>query len=248
MKLGVLTNLLGGLPAEKAFKYLAESGVASRRKADDLIKDGVVLINGKVASLGDEVENGDSVKVNGKIVNTVKKYDYYIMNKPKGYVTTVKDDKGRKTVMDLLPPNVKRLFPVGRLDYDSEGLLILTSDGDLCNRLTHPSSEIPKTYVVRIEGSLEETALARLRKGVEIDGVKTKKCTIKVVEDTRDYTKYHVIVTEGRNREIRKMFLTEGKEVKFLKRIRIGDLGLSGLDRGAVRKLSKEEVEYLKNL
>ena len=230
-------------------KFLAECGVASRRNCDNLIKDGLVTINGKVAKLGDDVdEHNDSVLVDGKKVNLAKKHEYYIMNKPKGYVCTVKDEKDRKTVMHLLPSGAGRVFPVGRLDYDSEGLLILTSDGDLCNRLTHPSSEIPKTYVVRIEGSLEETALARLRKGVEIDGVKTKKCTIKVVEETRDYTKYHVIVTEGRNREIRKMFLTEGKEVKFLKRIRIGDLGLSGLDRGAVRKLSKEEVEYLKNL
>lgn len=230
-------------------KFLAECGVASRRNSDKLIKDGLVTINGKIANLGDEVDEiNDSVSVDGKRVNLHKKHEYYIMNKPKGYVCTVKDDKDRKTVIDLLPAGVGRVFPVGRLDYDSEGLLILTTDGDLCNRLTHPSSEIPKTYVVKIEGSLEETALARLRKGVEIDGVKTKKCTIKIVDETRDFTKYHVIVTEGRNREIRKMFLTEGKEVKFLKRIKIGDLGLSGLDRGAVRKLSKDEVEYLKNL
>ena len=230
-------------------KFLAECGIASRRNCDALIKDGLVTINGKTAKLGDDVdEHNDSVLVDGKKVNLSKNHEYYIMNKPKGYVCTVKDEKDRKTVMHLLPSGAGRVFPVGRLDYDSEGLLILTTDGDLCNRLTHPSSEIPKTYVVKIEGSLEETALARLRKGVEIDGVKTKKCTIKIVEESRDFTKYHVIVTEGRNREIRKMFLTEGKEVKFLKRIRIGDLGLSGLDRGAVRKLSKEEVEYLKNL
>ncbi len=230
-------------------KFLAECGVASRRNCDKLISDGLVTVNGKVCSLGQEInEHEDSVCVDGRRINRVKKYSYYMMNKPKGYVCTVKDDKGRKTVMDLLPPGVDRVFPVGRLDYDSEGLLILTNDGDFCNRLIHPSSEIPKTYLVRIEGSLEDAQIAKLCKGVVIDGVKTKKCHIKIVDETKNFTKYHVTVTEGRNREIRKMFLTEGKEVKFLKRIKIGDLTMGSLDRGAVRKLTQDEIEYLKNL
>ena len=131
-------------------KFLAECGVASRRNCDNLIKDGLVTVNGKVCKLGQEIdEHNDAILVNGKRVNLVKKYSYYMMNKPKGYVSTVKDDKDRKTVMDLLPPSVGRVFPVGRLDYDSEGLLILTNDGDLCNRLLHPSNEIPKTYLVK---------------------------------------------------------------------------------------------------
>ncbi|MBE5743985.1 MAG: rRNA pseudouridine synthase [Clostridiales bacterium] len=230
-------------------KFLAECGVASRRNCDKLISEGLVTVNGKVCSLGQEInESEDVVVVDGKKINRVKKFSYYIMNKPKGYVCTVKDDKGRKTVMDLLPPSVDRVFPVGRLDYDSEGLLILTNDGDFCNRLIHPSSEIPKTYLVKIEGSLEDAQLAKLSKGVVIDGVKTKKCTIKIVDETKAFTKYHVTVTEGRNREIRKMFLTVGKEVKFLKRIKIGDLTMGSLDRGAVRKLTQDEIEYLKNL
>lgn len=230
-------------------KFLAECGVASRRNCDKLIADGLVTVNGKVCSLGQEIdENNDSVSVNGKRINRVKKYSYYVMNKPKGYVCTVKDEKDIKTVMDLLPPGVDRVFPVGRLDYDSEGMLILTNDGDFCNRLIHPSSEIPKTYLVKIEGSLEDSELIRISRGVVIDGVKTKKCTIKVVDQTKTFTKYHVTVTEGRNREIRKLFMSAGKEVKFLKRIRIGDLGMGSLDRGAVRKLSQEEIEYLKNL
>ena len=133
-------------------KFLAESGVASRRASDKLIIDGVVKINGKVCNLGDEVDPAnDTVTVNGKKINTVSKYEYYIMNKPKGYVCTVKDDKGRKTVMDLMPKGSKRLFPVGRLDYDSEGLLILTNDGDLTFKLTHPKNEVPKTYLVKTE-------------------------------------------------------------------------------------------------
>ncbi|MBQ3235360.1 MAG: rRNA pseudouridine synthase [Clostridia bacterium] len=230
-------------------KFLAECGVASRRNCDRLISDGLVTVNGKVCTLGQDIdEYNDSVSVNGKRINRVKKFSYYVMNKPKGYVCTVSDDKGRKTVMDLLPPGTDRVFPVGRLDYDSEGMLILTNDGDFCNRLIHPSSEIPKTYLVKIEGSLEDSEIARLSKGVLIDGVKTKKCSIKVVDETKAFTKYHVTVTEGRNRELRKLFLTAGNEVKFLKRIKIGDLGMGGLDRGAVRKLSQDEIEYLKNL
>ena len=156
-------------------KFLAERGVASRRNCDTLIKDGLVTVNGKVCSLGTEInENSDVVKVDGKVINSAKKYAYYMMNKPKGYVTTVKDDKDRKTVMDLLPSNVGRVFPVGRLDYDSEGLLLFTNDGDLCNRLLHPSNEIPKTYLVKIEGTLDDASIEKLRHGVYIDGVKTK--------------------------------------------------------------------------
>lgn len=230
-------------------KFLAECGVASRRNCDKLISDGLVTVNGKVCSLGQEIdENSDAVSVNGKRINRVKKFSYYMMNKPKGYVCTVKDEKDRKTVMDLLPPGVDRLFPVGRLDYDSEGLLILTNDGDFCNRLIHPSSEIPKTYLVKIEGSLDDGDILKLSRGVVIDGVKTKKCTIKIVDQSKAFTKFHVTVTEGRNREIRKMFLTVGKEVKFLKRIKIGELTMGGLDRGAVRKLTQDEIEYLKNI
>ena len=230
-------------------KFLAECGVGSRRACDKIIEEGRVKINGKVCGLGAEVnEIRDSVTFDGKKLGKVKKYDYYIMNKPKGCVCTVKDDKDRKTVMDYLPPISTRVYPVGRLDYDSEGLLIFTNDGDLANRLTHPSNEIPKTYLVRIEGSIDENSLARLRAGVVIDGVKTKKCTIKVVDEFKDFTKMHVTITEGRNREIRKMCETVGKTVVFLKRIKIGDLTLSGLDRGECRKLSAEEIVYLKNV
>jgi pseudouridine synthase len=230
-------------------KYLAESGIASRRNCDNLIKEGLVTVNGKVCELGQDVDpNTDSISVNGKKVNTVKKFSYFIMNKPKGYICTVKDDKDRKTVMDLLPPSAGRVFPVGRLDYDSEGLLILTNDGDLCNRLTHPSNEIPKTYIAKIEGELEDQQIENIKRGVVIDGVKTKKCSVKLVDQTRTHSKYQVIVTEGRNREIRKLFLSQGKEVKFLKRTKIGELTLTGLNRGDVRKLTQEEVEYLKKV
>lgn len=229
-------------------KFLAESGVASRRASDKMIENGEVKINGRACSVGDDVGEGDIVTVNGKVVSTVKKYEYYIMNKPKGYVCTVKDDKDRKTVMDLLPPNVKRVFPVGRLDYDSEGLLLFTNDGELTFRLTHPKNEVPKTYLVKLEGSITDETLNRVRNGVYIDGKRTGKCNVKVVEELRDAVKLHITITEGRNRQVRKMFEAVGKEVKLLKRIKIGDLTLKGLNRGDVRKLTAQEIDYLMNL
>ena len=229
-------------------KYLAESGVASRRASDAMIEERRVLINGKTATLGSEVEDGDTVTVDGSIVRPVKKYSYYMLNKPKGYVTTVKDDKGRKTVMDLLPKKGDRLYPVGRLDYDTEGLLIITNDGELAQRLTHPVNEVPKTYVAKIEGVLTENMLARLRGGVEVDGVRTKKSAVRVVDETKTETKVSVTITEGRNRQVRKMFEAVGKEVIFLKRVKIGDLALRGLNRGEYRPLTKEEIYYLKNV
>lgn len=229
-------------------KYLAECGVASRRACDKLIEDGEVLVNGKPCTVGQNVEDGDSVTVSGRKVTLVKKYDYYILNKPKGYVCTVSDEKGRKTVMDLLPKNITRVVPVGRLDYNTEGLLILTNDGDLTLRLTHPRNEIPKTYQVKIEGTITESALAKLRAGVIVDGTYTKKCNLRIIEESKEETKLSITITEGRNRQVRKMFEAVGKEVVFLKRVKIGDLTLRGLDRGKCRKLSTEEVDYLKNL
>lgn len=229
-------------------KYLAESGVASRRGADELIKNGVVKINGKVAELGDEVETDAFVTVEGRPVSVVKTFDYYIMNKPKGYICSVKDDKGRKTVMDLLPPSKRRLFPVGRLDYDSEGLLILTNDGELTFRLTHPKNEVPKTYLVKTERQVTDGDLAKLRSGVYVDGVKTKKCNVKLIETTKNGSKLHITITEGRNRQVRKMFEAVGNNVDFLKRIKIGDLTVSGLNRGEVRPLTQAEIIYLQNL
>ena len=230
-------------------KFLAEQGVASRRGSDQIIAEGRVTINGKPAKAGDDVAADDVVMVDGKILSHKVKYEYYLLNKPKGYVCTVSDDKGRKTVMDLLPAGAGRVFPVGRLDYDTEGMLILTNDGDLAYRLTAPRNEIPKTYLVRIEGTITDQQLNRLRAGVEIErGVVTKKCKITVTETSKTYTKLRVVLTEGKNREIRKMFEVVGKNVDFLKRLKIGELTLTGLDRGAVRRLTPEEVYYLQNL
>ena len=230
-------------------KFLAEQVIASRRGSDQIIAEGRVTVNGKPAKAGDDVAADDVVMVDGKILSHKVKYEYYLLNKPKGYVCTVSDDKGRKTVMDLLPAGAGRVFPVGRLDYDTEGMLLLTNDGDLAYRLTAPQSEIPKTYLVRIEGTITDQQLNRLRAGVEIErGVLTKKCKITVTETGKTFTKLRVVLTEGKNREIRKMFEVVGKNVDFLKRLKIGELTLTGLDRGAVRRLTPEEVYYLQNL
>ena len=230
-------------------KFLAEQGIASRRHADEMISAGRVKINGKVATLGASVEDGDEVLLDdAPIVTAEKKEEYYIMNKPKGVICTVSDDRGRKTVMDLLPDGVGRVFPVGRLDYETEGLLILTNDGDLAFRLTHPTSEIPKTYLVRIAGTLTEKDLNPIRSGVELDGVMTKKCKAHIVETNKAYTKVHITITEGRNRQVRRMFECIGRTVDFLKRISIGKLKIGGMDRGAVRALSEEEIAYLKGI
>ncbi len=229
-------------------KYLAACGMASRRDCDNLIAEGRVQVNGKKASVGMDVNEEDEVYVDGRKA-VLQKNEYYILNKPKGYICSVSDDKGRKTVLDLMPKNVGRIYPVGRLDYDSEGLLILTTDGALAQRLTHPSNEVPKTYLVKIEGTCTEAALNPIRSGVEIEGgYVTKKCKAHIVETDKTYTKIHVTLTEGKNREVRKMFAAIGKEVALLKRIKVGEITLRGLDRGAYRKLTAQEVQYLNDL
>ena len=213
-----------------------------------MIEEGKVTLNGTRAVLGDDVSEQDEVLVDGRQVARKAVHSYYMMNKPKGYVCTVRDDKDRKTVMDLLPEGAGRVYPVGRLDYDTEGLLLFTDDGDLAFRLTHPKNEIPKTYLVRIEGSISDKDLNRLRSGVELDGKLTHKSKVKVIETDKKYTKLYVTINEGRNRQVRRMFESVGKEIEFLKRIRIGDMGLGSLERGKVRKLTVDEVLYLTNL
>lgn len=230
-------------------KFLAENGIASRRHADEMVSAGRIKINGQTALLGADVQDGDEVLFDDKpIARAEKKLEYYIMNKPKGILCTVSDDRGRKTVMDLLPARVGRVFPVGRLDYATEGLLLLTNDGELAYRLTNPKNEIPKTYLVRVEGTMSEKDLNRIRSGIELDGVLTKKCKAHIIETNKAYTKIHITITEGKNRQVRRMFEAVGRNVDFLKRIKIGELTLRGLDRGEVRSLNDEEISYLKNL
>lgn len=230
-------------------KFIAECGVCSRRKADELIAAGRVSVNKKtVTEMGFDVDpDRDGVFLDGKKILPVTHYEYVMFNKPKGCVTTASDEKGRKTVYDFVGTD-RRLVPVGRLDYDSEGLLIFTDDGELVHRLTHPSSEIPKTYIVKIEGSISESDMAILRKGAVVDGVKYGKCKVRLLGEEEGASRLEVIITEGKNREIRRMFAAVEKNVVFLKRVAIGALRLGGLSRGGKRELSDAEVAYLKSL
>ncbi len=231
-------------------KYIAECGVASRRNADVLISEGRVKLNGKtVTSPGVDVNvENDSVAVDGRKINLPSSFTYILFNKPKGCVTTSSDDKGRKTVFDFVDVD-KRLFSVGRLDYDSEGMLILTNDGELSFRLTHPSNEIPKTYSVKIEGAISESDIAKLRGTVNLPGGGVSHhARIKRVDEKDSFTKLEVTIYEGKNRQVRKMFESVGKNVVFLKRTAIGDFRLGGLSRGSWRYLREEEIYYLKNI
>ena len=188
--------------------------------------------------------------VDDKPVKPIAKHLYIMLNKPKGYVCTTNDELGRKTVMELLKDKYpgKRIFPVGRLDYDTEGLLLLTTDGDLANRLMHPRNEISKTYVAKIEGEISEAELNKLRSGVELDGVKTKKCKVKLLGFDENLSRIEVVITEGRNRQVRRMFESINRDVVFLKRTAIGDIKLGGLYRGNFRELKANESEYLKKI
>ncbi|MCI8488512.1 MAG: rRNA pseudouridine synthase [Clostridia bacterium] len=232
-------------------KYLAECGFASRRASEKIITDGRVKINGKtVTEFAVSVEEGDFVTVDGKRAEPIHKHIYLMLNKPKGCITTTSDEKGRKTVMDLLGKKFegKRIFPVGRLDYDTEGLLLLTTDGDLCNRISHPRNEITKTYIAKIENEVSEDELNKIRGGVILDGVKTKHCRVSVLEFDGKITRLEVVISEGRNRQVRRMFETVNREVIFLKRVGVGELKLGGLGRGEWRELKPKEIEYLKKV
>lgn len=232
-------------------KYISSCGVCSRRKAEEFVLQGKVKVNGKViANLATDIdETNDTVIVDGQRITPVSRFIYIMMYKPKGCVCTLKDEKGRKTVLDYLGDfEGKRIFPVGRLDYDTEGLLLLTNDGDFSNRLMQPSSEIPKTYIAKVEGEIPESDLARLRKGVTIDGVKLNRCKIKVLGVENNISRLEITIYEGKNREIHKMFETIGKEIIFLKRVKIGDLKLGGLARGSYRYLTDKELNLLKRL
>lgn len=231
-------------------KYIADCGVCSRRAADKLISDGLVSVNGKIVrELGTTIdESNDSVIVEGRKVEPVSRYRYIMLNKPKGCVCTVSDDKGRKTIFDYVDIKDQRLYPIGRLDYDTEGLILLTNDGALAHKLTHPSHEIPKTYIAKVEGTVGETDLATLRNGITLDGIQLHRSKIKLLETENEgaISRFEVTIYEGRNRQVRRMFESIGKEVVFLKRAAVGDLRLGGLGRGLYRYLTEKEIDSLK--
>lgn len=226
-------------------KYMAECGVASRRKSEELIEMGKVKVNGHIAHIGDKVNpKKDLVTVRGKRINKVEKLYYVALNKPRGYVTTVSDELGRKTVMDLVDIDA-RLYPVGRLDKDSEGLLILTNDGSFANALMHPKHNFAKVYRVTVRPSVDEEILEKLRNGIEIDGRKTAPCDVNVITEEEGRVVLEFILREGRNRQIRKMCDAVNLEVARLKRISVGPIKLGMLPTGKYRLLSDNDVKKL---
>lgn len=229
-------------------KFMAEQGVASRRKSEDLIRAGKVKVNGHIAEIGMKINpRKDLVTVGKQKLTNVKnrKMVYIMLNKPRGYVTTVSDELGRKTVMDLLPDFGCRIYPVGRLDKDSEGLLLLTNDGSFTNCMTHPSHEYAKVYRVTVRPSVNDEILFNLRNGIEIDGRKTAPCEVTVLTEEENRVVLEFILHEGRNRQIRKMCESQGLEVARLKRISIGPIKLGMLKQGDYKELSEQDVKKL---
>jgi 23S rRNA pseudouridine2605 synthase len=230
-------------------KYISHSGYTSRRKADDLIFQGKVKVNNKVEkNPGYRVDvDKDVVTVEGKELKQDNKLIYIMLNKPTDVITSVDDQFDRKTVVDLVKID-ERVYPVGRLDYDSSGLILLTNDGDLTYKLTHPKHEIFKKYFVKVNKFLSDKEIYTLKKGVVIDGYMTNNSKIEVISKNRGHTNMYVSIDEGRNRQIRKMFKTQGGDVLTLKRISIGNLALGNLKEGNWRYLTKHEINYLKSL
>ncbi|MGL6174285.1 MAG: pseudouridine synthase [Cellulosilyticaceae bacterium] len=230
-------------------KYLAQAGVASRRKSEEYILAGRVRINGVVIKeLGTAVQEGDEITFDNKKVNVEESIGYYMLNKPTGYITSVSDEKNRKTVLDLMQEVNERIFPVGRLDYNTSGLLLLTNDGELTYKLTHPKHHVNKTYIVKVKGFVKMDAINRLRQGVKIDEYITSPAEVEIIKKTDGKTILSVTIHEGRNRQVRKMCSAIGHEVITLKRIALGELSIGELPVGAWRKLTTEEVDYLKGL
>ena len=230
-------------------KYIAQAGVASRRKADELIAAGKVKINGTVCTaLGTEVQEGDRVSVNGRdITSQGEKLVYYALNKPLGYITTTSDEKGRETVLSLLTDVTQRVFPVGRLDADTTGLLILTNDGNLANHISHPRNAVWKSYEVEIDIAISEEKIQKLRSGVDIGGYITKPAEVKLLRIAKHASLLEIRICEGKNRQIRKMCKAVGARVVALTRTAIGEVRLGRTHEGTYRKLTQKEIDYLKN-
>lgn len=230
-------------------KIIADSGRCSRRKAEELISAGLVTVNGRPCTLGDKADPAnDLIRVEGEEISAERAEKRYIMlNKPRGYVTSMADEMGRKIASDLLTDVQERVYPVGRLDRNSEGLLIFTNDGEFANDIMHPSRHVSKTYRVTIDGMVNEGQLSQLMSGVELDdGVKTLPCTVEVLSEAPDRTVLRFVIKEGRNRQIRRMCAAVGLEVGRLRRTAVGGVKLGMLKPGEYRDLTKEELRSLR--
>ncbi|MCA0970298.1 rRNA pseudouridine synthase [Halobacillus litoralis] len=235
---------------ERLQKVIAHAGVASRRKAEQLIVDGKVKVNGEtVTELGTKVTPNDDIEVNGVPIDKEEPV-YFLLYKPRGVISSVKDDKGRKVVTDYLPEVQERIFPIGRLDYDTSGVLLLTNDGDFANLLMHPSHEVDKEYIVKTKGIPSSDHMKKLKKGISVDGDYLKAVHAKVMstESKRNTAIVKVILHEGKNRQVRRMFDALGFPVDKLKRERYGMIGLHGMNAGDYRPLKPHEVKQLRQL
>jgi len=232
---------------ERLQKYIARCGVASRRKAEELIINGNVKVNGIVVTeLGTKIETDrDVVAVDNKTISENNQLLYIKLYKPEGYVTTVKDQFGRKAVLDLIQIK-ERIYPIGRLDYNTSGLLLLTNDGDLANKLMHPKYHIYKTYVADIEGHISDEAINKLKRGVVIDDYKTAPAKIKLLKYSDNASTIQISIYEGKNRQVRKMLDAVGHNVRMLKRISFGEIDLENLKPGSWSYLKEDEIKFLK--
>ena len=229
-------------------KYLADHGIASRRKADEMIDEGRVQVNGrKVFELGIKIDpENDMVKVSGKLVQAKPQPVYFMFNKPRSVVTTTSDPQGRPIVLDYFKKVKKRIFPVGRLDWDTEGLLLMTNDGDFANEISSPESDISKTYHAKINGQITQAKMDKLRRGVSIVGGKVRANHIKKLKKASEKKDWvEITITEGKNRQVRKMFEKVGLDVEKLKRVSIGNLKLASLKSGDYRPLTRKDMEKL---
>ena len=235
---------------ERLQKVIANLGYCSRRHAEELIINNKVKVNGNIVNeLGSKVKKGDTIEVEGNILDNNKNYEYYLLNKPREVISAASDDKGRKTVVDFIKTDA-RIYPIGRLDYDTTGIILLTNDGELANLLMHPSSNIDKVYVARINGIVHGSDIMKLRNGVVIDGKKTSKAKVKLKKVDKKMNKSIVELTihEGRNHQVKKMFEVLGYDVVKLKREKYANLDLTKVKVGEYRKLSFKEVTTLYSL
>ncbi len=229
-------------------KIIAEMGIASRRAAEEMIIEGRITVNGKVAEIGMKADPlRDHIKVDGKLLVRPEKKVYFILNKPRGVLTSLEDPQGRPTVRDFLMGIRQRVFPVGRLDYDSEGMLLLTNDGELAHAVLHPSRKIPKTYLVKVKGVLEEEEMERLRKGIRLERTLTAPAKVKPMRKTDSNSWIEMTIYEGKKRQIRRMLDKVGHPVIRLMRIRINGIEMGIIKPGEYRRLSPEELEKLRS-